>query len=197
MEEEHLEERLQVLKMLEAGQIGAQEAATLLAAIDSTEMEVEEQPPLAPDTPSIYRNERWARFWIYPLMAGGIVLIAGSLVMGLVYATDAARGWLVCGWLPMILGMIVIVLAWWSRQAKWMHLRISEQAKRKIAFSFPLPLGLAAWGLRIAQPFVPQLKETGVDDLIIALRDSTTQDGPFFVDVQDDENGERVELYIG
>jgi hypothetical protein len=197
MEEEHLEERLQVLKMLEAGQIGAEEAAMLLAAIDSTETEVEEQPPLPQGTPVTHRNERWARFWIYPLMAGGIVLIVGSVVMGLVYATDAARGWLVCAWLPMILGMIVIVLAWWSRQARWMHLRISEQGKRKIAFSFPLPLGLAAWGLRIAQPFVPQLKETGVDDLIIALRDSTTQDEPFFVDVQDDENGERVELYIG
>jgi hypothetical protein len=191
------EERLQILRMVEAGQIQAAEAAKLLAAIDAAEeQETEETAPSAPK-PTPRPVERWARFWIYPLMAGGIALIVGALVMGLVYSLDAARGWLVCGWLPMVLGTLVIVLAWWSRQARWLHLRISERGKRKIAFSFPLPLGLAAWGLRIAQPFVPQLKETGVDDLIIALRDSATKDEPLFVDVQGDQDGERVELYIG
>jgi hypothetical protein len=49
----------------------------------------------------------------------------------------------------------------------------------------------------MVQPFVPQLKDTGVDDLIIALRDSTSHDEPFFVDVQDDEDGERVQVYLG
>jgi hypothetical protein len=130
-------------------------------------------------------------------MAGGVVLIVGALVMGLVYSADAARGWLVCGWLPMILGCVVILLAWWSRNARWLHLRISEGGRRKIAFSFPLPLGLAAWGLRVAQPLVPQLRETGVDDLIIALRDNLSGDEPLFVDVQNEEEGERVQVYIG
>jgi hypothetical protein len=191
------EERLQILKMLEAGQIEVEEAAALLTALKETETEtVEETVPASPEPPPP-SAERWVRFWVYPLIAGGIVLIAGALIMGWVYATDAARGWLICGWLPMILGMSVIILAWWGRGARWLHLRISKGGKRKIAFSFPLPLGLAAWGLRIAQPFVPQLKDTGVDDVIIALRESTTQDAPLFVEVQDDENGERVELYIG
>jgi hypothetical protein len=44
---------------------------------------------------------------------------------------------------------------------------------------------------------VPQPGEAGVDDLIIALRDGTRQDAPLFIDVQNDEDGERVELYIG
>jgi hypothetical protein len=43
---------------------------------------------------------------------------------------------------------------------------------------------------------VPQPGEAGVDDLIIALRDGT-QDALLFIDVQNDEDGERVELYIG
>jgi len=140
---------------------------------------------------------RWARFWIFPMMAGGAVLILGALVIGLVYATDAARGWSVCGWLPLLLGFGIVVLALWTRRATWMHLRISEGGRRKMAFSFPLPLGLAAWAVRIAQPFVPQLQETGVDDLIIALRDSSGQGEPLFIDVQDEEDGERVQIYIG
>jgi hypothetical protein len=205
------EERLQILKMVEAGQIDVEEAAKLLAALDAADadgdadadadadagVEVEEEEVLPPAAPQPVPGEGWTRFWIYPLLAGSVVLILGAAIMSLVYSLDAARGWLVCAWLPMILGAIVIALAWWSRQARWLHLRISEGNKRKMAFSFPLPLGLAAWVLRIAQPFVPQLRETGVDDLIIALRDGALQDGPLFVDVQDDEQGERVELYIG
>jgi hypothetical protein len=36
-----------------------------------------------------------------------------------------------------------------------------------------------------------------LDDLILALRDSSSRGEPFIIDVQDDEDGERVELYIG
>ena len=97
----------------------------------------------------------------------------------------------------MILGLAIMLLAWWTRRAKWLHLRISERGKRRIALSFPLPLTLAAWVLRVAQPFVPQLEESGVDDLILALRDSNTRDEPLFVDVQDDQDGERVQVYLG
>lgn len=190
------EEHLRILKMVEDGTIGADEAASLLEALDSGGAEEGEEGAVSsPDRGT--HPEKWTRFWIYPLMAGGAVLILGSLMMGLVYATDAARGWRVCGWLPMILGLVVMLLAWWTRRAKWLHLRISEEGRRKIAISFPLPLTLAAWGLRVAQPFVPQLKETGVDDLIIALRDGAIRDEPLFVDVQDDQDGERVQVYIG
>jgi hypothetical protein len=191
------EERLQILMRLENGQIDAQEAADLLAALHVEEPDAIQEPAAPAGVQAPRSQERWARFWIYPLMAGGAVLIVGSLIMGLVYATQATRGWLVCGWLPMILGLVTVLLAWWTRQARWLHLRISEGDRRKVAFSFPLPLGLAAWGLRIAQPFVPRLRETGVDDLIIALRDSASHDEPLFIDVQDDEDGERVQLYIG
>jgi hypothetical protein len=192
-----IEERLQILRMVETGQIDAEEAASLLAALEADEAEIpieaSHEAPVLTGGP----EGAWARFWIYPLMAGGIILLVGAVLMGLVYVTGSARSWLICGWLPMILGLLVILLAWWTRRARWLHLRISEGGSRKMTMSFPLPLTLAAWVLKIAQPFLPQLKETGVDDLIIALRDSATRDEPLYIDVEDDENGERVQLYIG
>jgi hypothetical protein len=196
------EERLGILKMLETGQIDAEEAATLLAALKPeglVQPETAEAASLPREDRLPSSEERWARFWIYPLMVGAGVLAVGALVSVLVYATGAARGWLVCGWLPVSLGLGVMLLAWWTRRATWLHLRISERegTRRKIALSFPLPLALTAWVLRIVQPFVPQLKETGVDELIIALRDSAKRDEPLFIDVQNDEGGERVQIYIG
>jgi SHOCT-like domain len=216
------EEQLQILKMLEEGQIGAEEAAELLAALRPEEEErslaaqpqaalhvrttdeaVEEPAPRpelsaerAPAPGWEGPPARWSRFWIYPAMVGGGLLILGAVVLGLLYAAKAASGWRVCGWLPMILGMVVAILAWWSRTARWLHLRVKEKGERNIAFSFPLPLTLTAWVLRIIRPYVPQLKDTGVDEMILALRD-TDLDEPFFVEVQDDKEGEHVQVYIG
>ena len=183
------EERLRILKMVQEGQISAAEAAALLEALA---LPAPAEAEAVPDPAA-----RWGRFWLYPLLAGGSLLIAGSLVMGLVNATGAARGWLVCGWTPMVLGLLLAVLAWWSRGSTWLHLRIREGSRVKLAFSFPLPLSLAAWALRLAQPYVPQLRDTGIDDLIIALRHSAAEGQPLVVDVQDDESGEQVEIYIG
>jgi hypothetical protein len=130
-------------------------------------------------------------------MAGIAALMLGSLVLSLVYGAGGAAFWLLCGWFPVLLGLGVVILALWSRRATWMHLRISEAGRRKMTLSFPLPLRLAAWGLRIAQPYVPQLQDTGVDEVVLALRESARQGEPVFIDVQDDEAGEHIELYIG
>jgi hypothetical protein len=190
-------EQLQILKMLEAGRISAEEAATLLAALEASGREAPAKRVAARPEAAKRQENPWARFWIYPLTAGAVVLLVGALLLGWISATDAARGWLVCGWLPLLLGLLVVLLAWWARNATWLHVRISEGGSRKVALSFPVPLALAAWGVRVAQPFVPQLRDTGVDDLIVALRDSTSEGEPFYIDVQDDEEGERVEVYIG
>jgi hypothetical protein len=199
------EERLQILKMLQAGQIDAEQASALLAAVGEPEPgteasmeDVDEVEVLAPTPESAARmRDSWSRFWILLLVAGVAVLFLGALIISLTYSADTLWGALLCGWPLALVGLAVVLLAIWSRRATWMHLRISEGGQRKIAFGFPLPLTLAAWVMRVAQPFIPQLQETGVDDLIIALRESAAHGQPFSIDVQDDEDGERVQLYIG
>jgi hypothetical protein len=185
------EERLRILRLVQEGQMGAGEAATLLEALALPAATEAGSEPQA--------GARWGRYWFYPLLAGGGLLIGGSLVMGLLSAAGAARGWFICGWTPMILGLLLAILAWWSRSSTWLHLRIREGkgSRRKVALSFPLPLTLAAWAVRVARPFVPQLRDTGVDDLIIALRHSSAEGQPLVVEVLDDESGEQVEIYIG
>lgn len=212
------EERKRILELLGRGQISVDDAERLLRALAQPQEEAVPEgaaaagtqtvapavaEPAARATPETVQSApgeppaSWRRYWIWPLLAGGTVLLIGALIMGLVYATGAAPGWRVCGWLPMIMGLSAMVLAWWSRTATWLHLRISEPGSRRLAISLPLPLTLAAWALRLARPYVPQLKDTAVDELILTLRDSGGAGQPLYIDVADEEEGEHVQIYIG
>ncbi len=42
--------------------------------------------------------------------------------------------------------------------------------------SLPLPLRPAAWALRLARPWVPQLKDTAVDELILSLAEADVEE---------------------
>ncbi|MEK7328173.1 MAG: hypothetical protein AAB217_23260, partial [Chloroflexota bacterium] len=109
--------------------------------------------------------------------------------------------WLVLASPPFVLGVVIMALAWASRTAKWLHIRIKTGEKsdgpRRISISFPLPIGPAAWLLRMVSPFIPKLRDTGVDELITALSETTSPEAPLFVDVNEGEGGERVQVYIG
>lgn len=196
---------MEVLRRLQAGEIDAQAALELLREMEPAQSGAEAaQAPQQPLEGEVIRAapsaaerppRHWAGFWLYPLAAAGAMLALGMLVLALVMGTGAARGWQVCGWLPLTLGVLGLLFALWSRSAKWLHIRVKEKGGKRIPISFPVPLTLTAWALRIAAPFVPQLRETGVDEMILAFRDAK-RDEPLHVKV-DDPDGDQVEIYIG
>jgi len=198
------EERMQVLRMIERGQISTEEGARLLEALAGTEESADEAagngaaaevaPGVAPDfvTPR--------RFWVYPAVIGVGMSLIGAAVYLAVYFRAGMTLWLTCGLVPFLAGLAVVLLAWWSRGARWFHLRITNMrtSRREFAMSMPLPLGLTAWGIGVARRFIPRFRETGVDEVILALRDGLEESGqPLVVDVTDDEDGERVQVYFG
>jgi hypothetical protein len=185
-----------ILRRLQAGEIDAATAAQLLSeAAPAAEPETGEDIRVVEEAGQTPRAH-WRRYWVYPAAAGAVVLALGLFVVTIITAAGRGRGWLVCGWPLLVLGALVLVLSVWSRWTRWLHVRIREKGGKRIAISFPLPLGPAAWILRIVQPFVPKLKNTGLDDLIIAMRHSK-QDELLHVQVQEGEDEDQVEVYIG
>ncbi len=196
---------LKVLQMVQNGRLSAAEAEELLAAMESAEeappaAEVAAAPPPAAavdePAPPAGPPASWRRIWVYPLIAGFLLLIAAGIWTGSLIRGGEALGWLACAIPLLLLGALLATLAWWSSTARWLHLYVRDPEKT-IRFSMPLPLHLAAAVLRVARRWSPKLRDTGVDELILALAEVDTQGQVLSVEVNEEEDGEEVRVYIG
>ncbi len=195
-------EKKKILEMVASGQLTAEQAATLLDLVAEPEFldteEADDSQPVSAATPAT--EPAWRKgyaYWLYPLFAGTVVMLIGGTVIANAYQQSrVGLGTWACGWIPLAIGVLTVVLAAWVRNARWIHLRVIGQGDR-VSLAFPLPLRLSATVLSIARPFVPKLRETAVDELILTLRDGLTDDQPLTIEVEDEEEGEYVQIYIG
>ena len=197
------ETNLEILRMIEKGTISAEEGEMLLDALDSG--------PGPGDRLALERDAGWQaapeeadhrspgppawtqRLWIYPL-AGGIVLVSlAGMATTLLVSVGVYLGWLACTLPLMALGGLVAALAWWSQRARWVHVRVRDQGTR-FKFSLPVPLRPVAWLARLARPWVPQMRDIPVEEMILALVDME-EDEVLGVEVNDE--GEEVRVYFG
>jgi hypothetical protein len=101
-----------------------------------------------------------------------------------------------------MLGVVFIALAAASRTARWVFVKVEESERKhkkptRLTLGFPLPLRLTAWVLRHFGHYIPDLEKTAADEAILALERTTSSDSPLVVDVEDDEDGDHVQVYIG
>jgi hypothetical protein len=190
-------ERQRILEQIERGEISVEEGAQRLEALVETPQsaEVPEASEDAP-APAQFTPPAWVDAIRYTVLSiGALVLAWGGYLLTQAYTTEGAgsKGW---GWFLFILGALGVLFGWWLRNAHWMAVRVRQPDGPNVNIALPLPLSFLAWGLRIVGPFVPQLEETGVDELLVALREELTAGRPFVVEVEEGEEGEQVEVYF-
>jgi hypothetical protein len=211
-------ERLKILDLIESGTITTEEGMRLLAAIEHDNMDEffdddpslygdqaiadNEMPDFDPLANSIETEEiqRWKRWWSLPLWIGLGIVVLSSFWMQNAWNDSVLGFWFFCSWIPMLLGILLMALAWNSRTAPWLHVRIHQapgEKPERIAFSFPLPLRVSAWGLRRFGHHIPNFDASGIDEAIMALHDTKLNHAPLIIDVQDDEDGDHVQVFIG
>ncbi len=176
---------MEILDQLYAGQIDASEAARRLSEEDVQPIQKAE----APDLP-----RRWRHWWVIPFSIGFAIGVTG---WGL---SQLGGWWWVCAGPLQVLGAVAMILSVATHRSPWVHVRVKtgeDKWPRRIAISLPLPLGLTARILRWRGLFKGGMDKTAIDDLILALEGNLSADEPIYIEVDEGESGERIEVYLG
>ncbi len=199
-----------ILKMLEDGKITAEEADKLLAVLGPEQSAATVAgDPVITDLPQSETDQthsepvdyaRFGHMWRVPfLIAAGSLLLSG-LGLALMYQADqrvATLGFL-CIWSIFVLAFVATILIVLARGAPWLHVRVQEQDGRRIAVSLPLPLHFAGWILGLASYVLPKNQAIHLETasaFVAAMREDHDQE-PIIINV-DDDDGDKVEVYIG
>jgi hypothetical protein len=154
------------------------------------------KPELSPDLDA----DSWRGWWKYVFWTGVGFMAVGVMLLLMTFQLAAALFWYFVAGIPLFFGFFIMALGLFSRSSRWIHIRIRQQPGEypsKIALSFPLPIRPMAWFIRVFGRWIPHLNNTGLDELILALGDSASPENPLYFQVQDDEDGDQVEVYIG
>jgi hypothetical protein len=188
-----MDDRLSILEAIERGDISVDEALRQLGAPapEAVKPELPRRVPTPVARPFLVRVIWQTAFW-----SGVALLSIGGLLVTGVHEWSIPSGWQILGWVLFVLGAISLALGWWMRGARWLSIRVHEEKRTKISLAFPVPLGLLYWAARLARPVVPQLRDTPVDELVLALHETLRDEEPVVVDVHDDEDGDHVQVFL-
>lgn len=207
-------EELRILEMLSQGKLTPQQADRLLQAIADVlppaiaaaptprpgpEAMVGEVLSAAPRPPDL---DRYRRLWRIPfLVALTLLLFFAVLFAGVVTRNSEVTFGVIC-----LLGFVLLAagglaLAWWSRSAPWIHIRVQSQTGSRVRISFPFAPGLARWTLAFGRRFVDGDARAGLDTaaaMIEAVANNIQTTGePLTLAVDDQVDGEKVLVYVG
>lgn len=202
------EEQRQILKMVEDGKISADEAMTLIRALEQASAEAETEVFEAAPAAGSERTEapefdevkaRARRFAMIPLWIGVGITV---LFAGLMFTAIQNQGfgfWFYCLTFPFLFGVLIVALSAGGRHAHWLFVDIQQkpgETPARITFGFPAPLGLVSWGMRNFGHHIPEFSREKAKDTAEVLSAMASSGAPLIVNV-DDDDGEKVRVYIG
>ena len=206
------EERRKILQMVEEGKISAEEAAHLMRALDEDPDEEQIEVYSAESISGFEGNEssdfefeevkaRARRFATIPLWIGVVMAVLSAWGIFAIQQNSGVNFWFFFLMLPLLLGVLLIALGSAGQSSKWLYVNVdrrhADDWPKHITFGFPLPFGLTAWFMRAFGHNINGMNKTQVDGIVEVLDATRESDAPFIVNVNDDEDGDRVQIYIG
>jgi hypothetical protein len=208
--------RLEILRQVETGELSLEKASELLhqlekpGSTDLTSPVVPEFP--APEEPAEkfsqvnsskveIKKPGWAFvFWLIPMVFGGLIIVSATSWLYQSYTTFGLgfRFWL--SWIPFLIGLLLVYLGFVLNQARWIHIHIRQpegQKPARIIIGFPLPVRLMLKLLPLFRNKLPEnFQEMDLESMLNSLDESISAEDPIVINV-DDEDGSKVEIYIG
>ena len=206
------EERRKILEMVQDGKITAEQASSLMKALEADasaeapEVEIIEgrtgfsnESSEAPEFEEVKARAR--RFAMIPLWIGVAITVLSAWAIYSVQQSSGMNFWFFFLIIPLLIGVLFIALGASGQSSRWLYVNVDRRnahdGPRNITLGFPLPLGLTAWFLRTFGHNIHGMRNTNVDE-IIQLLDATGKSGaPLIINANDNEDGEHVQVYIG
>jgi hypothetical protein len=209
------EERKKILQMVEEGKITAEQAASLMRALDTdvdpAEVEVIQTGPArgmgsesqvhAPEFEQVKARAR--RLAMIPLWAGVFITVLSAWALYTIQQNAGMNFWFYFMLLPLMLGVLLIALGAGGRTSRWIYIDVDRRNARRgdgpqhITLALPLPLGVLSWFFRTFGNSIHGMNRGKVDGIIQMLEITKTSGEPLIVNVDDRDDGERVQIFIG
>lgn len=206
------EERKKVLDMVAEGKINAEEAARLMRVLDeAAEQPIEVIPPVAAapgwekvDAPEFEQVQRRARrfsgafVWI-----GVITIVLSAWAMSAILQSAGVNFWFICMSMPLFLGILFLALGASSRTSRWIYVDVDRRnshdgdGPKHITLAFPLPLGFVSWFIKNFGHLIDGLKDQNIDMVLQAIAATREMTEPIIVNVDNHDDGEKVQVFIG
>ena len=205
------EERRKILQMVEEGKISAEEAASLMRALDDasdSEAEIEVVQPVtnsgferteAPEFDQIKSRAR--RFALIPLWVGILTTVLSAWIIYAIQQNAGANFWFYCMILPLMLGVLLIALGSGGRSSRWIYINVDRRdakpgdGPRHITLGFPIPFGMVAWFFESFGHAISGLDREAAQGIIQMMHATKNTKEPLMINVDDEDS--RVQLYIG
>ena len=203
------DEQKQILKMVEDGKISADEAMTLIKALEETpvgdEIEVIETEAgsdqgrsAGPEFEEVKARAR--RFAMVPIWVGVVFTVLSAYWMYALVQNANYGFWFFCAWFPLLLGILLVAISAGGMNSRWLYVNVDQEPgewPQHITLGFPIPLGIISWFLRNFGHYIRGMDRTNVDEILMALSMANNLDEPLIVNVDEGDDGERVQVYIG
>lgn len=80
-----------------------------------------------------------------------------------------------------------------SRAPKWFRVHVTDLATGKRKVNVNIPMGLVNVGMRLGARFAPEMDDVDLREIMEAIKQGTVGK---IIDVEDPEDGERVEIFV-
>jgi hypothetical protein len=199
------EQKLEILRKVENGTLSIEEGSDLIAILEKTgkkQAEPEILDPIPPMEP-IEKHEAsgcWKAAWSMILVGGAILAALSAYWVYLGYKSHGLSWGFWLSWIPMVIGVILMIFGWALMESPWMHVRVRSKNQYKpgtYIFSVPVPFNIARWVMERFGQYIPEkVKKEEIMDVLDQAEASIKNGEPFKVQVDDDKDGSKVDIFI-
>jgi hypothetical protein len=78
-------------------------------------------------------------------------------------------------------------------QARWMRIRVTDLDTGRAKVNVNLPMGLVNFGMKMGARFAPEMEKVSLEEMMKAVKEGAQGK---IIEVEDEEDNERVQIYI-